>query len=343
MSVQSYIAAMPKVELHVHLEGATRPETLLHLAERNHVSLQAADLAGLRTWFTFRSFPHFIDIYKKISECIRTADDIELLTHEFLAGQHAQNIVHTEFTYTPYTHYTQKGLAFEAQIAAINRSRAWAEAELGITSGIIIDIDRAVRADEGLITADWAISGMRDGVIALGLGGPEVGHPPEKHAAAFARAHAAGLTCILHAGETEGAASIWSALSVGGSARIGHGVRCLEDASLVQTLRERQIPLEVCPTSNVCLGVAASLAEHPLRRLMAEGLYVTINSDDPPMFNTTLTDEFLRCADVYEWSADVIDGLTYAAAGAARLSPAEKQALWGRVDSALMALRDVHL
>lgn len=304
MALDDFVRAMPKVELHVHLEGATQPTTLLELAKRNHVTLPADTMEGIQRWYTFTDFAHFVDIYVKISECMRTPDDIELLAREFLAGQAAQNIRHTEATYTPYTHYKQKGLPFEEQLAAINRARAWAETELGVTMGLVIDISRDVMPEKGLITAEWAIEHLGNGVIALGLGGPEIGNPPEKQATAFERATAAGVPSVPHAGEHDGPASIWGALRTLNPVRIGHGVRCLEDPALVDELRARQIPLEVCPTSNLCLGVFPSLEQHALPRLLDEGLYVTINSDDPPMFNTTLTDEYLAIAHTFGYDAD---------------------------------------
>lgn len=299
MSLSDFIRAMPKVELHVHLEGAIQPVTVLALARRHGLTLPAADLAGLRAWYTFTDFPTFIETYLAVSRCVRTPDDIELIAREFLAGQAAQNVRYAEATYTAFTHYATKGLAFADQLAALNRARVWGEAELGVRLGLVIDIPRVISADDGLLVADWAIGAHGQGVVALGLGGPEVGNPPERYQAAFDRALAAGLPRVPHAGETEGPASIWGALRTLHADRLGHGVRCLEDPALVAELRDRQIPLEVSPTSNVCLHVVPSLAEHMLPRLLAERLYVTINSDDPPMFNTTLTDEYLAVAQAF--------------------------------------------
>lgn len=327
MDIDSFIAAMPKVELHVHLEGAVQPQTLLKLARKNNIPLPASSVEELAHWYTFTDFPHFVDIYIRISECIQTPDDLELVTREFLEGQAAQNILYTEATYTAYTHYHQKGIPFAEQLAAINRARRWAEEALGVRMNLIVDIAREVTPEQGMITADWVIGAHGDGVIALGLGGYEVGNPPEKFAAAFTRARRAGVPCVLHAGETEGPASIWGALEAGYSQRIGHGVRCLEDKRLVRHLYERQMLLEVCPTSNVCLGVAPSLAGHMLPQLLEAGLKVTINSDDPPMFNTTLTDEFRRCAAAFGWGRDMLERLTLNAAAGALLPPAEKAAL----------------
>ncbi len=309
MSVESFIRAMPKVELHVHLEGSTKPDTLLTLARRNQIDLPYDTEEGVRRWYQFTDFPHFIEIYRTLCECIATPDDIEFLTREFLKGQAAQNIRYSEVTYTAYTHYLQYQLSFDEQLAAINRARVWAEAELGVSMGIVLDFARDISSEEGEINAEWAIRGMGNGVVAFGLGGPEVGHPPEKFQAAFAKTQAAGLPGIPHAGEVVGPESIWGALRFLHADRIGHGVRCLEDPELVLELRERQIPLEVCPTSNVCLKVFSEFVSHPLPRLLEEGLYITINSDDPPMFNTTLTDEYLKIANTFGFDAKTIQQL----------------------------------
>jgi adenosine deaminase len=311
MQLDAFIRRMPKVELHVHLEGSIQPETLLLLAKRNNVSLPATTVEGLREWYKFTDFGHFIEIYIAISSCICSAEDIELIAREFLRGQTAQNILHSEVTFTPFTHYSlNRHIPFEEQFAALSRARDWASTELGVSVGWVLDISRNVRPlEHGLTVAEWAIRGKDNGVIALGLGGPEAGHPPELFVAAFEKALAAGLASVPHAGEVAGAESVWGALRSLKAQRIGHGVRCLEDAVLLAELRERQIPLEVCPTSNVCLGVAPSIAEHPLPRLLAEGLYVTINSDDPPMFNTTLTDEYLKITEVFGLELETIEQL----------------------------------
>ena len=168
---------------------------------------------------------------------------------------------------------------------------------------------------------------MGDGVVALGLGGAEAGYSAIKFKAVFVRARAAGLARTPHAGETVGPESIWSALRELDATRIGHGVRCLEDPTLVEHLRARQIPLEVCPSSNVCLGVAPSMGAHPLPQLLDAGLYVTINSDDPPMFNTTLTDEYLAVARAFSFSANTIEQFVLNAVRATLLPPGEKARL----------------
>ena len=343
MSLQSYVRAMPKVELHVHLEGSIRPETLLSLAKRNGVPLPADTVEGLQAWYTFTDFPHFIEVYLAASKCIRTPDDIEQITREFLIGQSKQSIVHSEVTYTPYRHYLNNGVDFPEQLVAINRARQWAKTQLGVTMTLTLDYPRELDPEGCLLTADWAINGMNDGVSALGLGGPEVDNPPEKFGAAFDRAHGAGLACVPHAGETEGPGSIWGALQTLHAARIGHGVRCLEDPALVEELRGHQTPLEVCPTSNVCLKVFDDLSDHTLPHLLEQGLFVTVNSDDPPMFNTTLTDEYIAVAETFDLEVGALEDLVVNAVRASFLPETEKNQLENRFKLEMSELRQEHL
>lgn len=326
MSLDNFIRLMPKVELHVHLEGSIRPATLLALAERNQVDLPADTVQGLEAWYQFTDFDHFIEVYFAICNCLRTPDDFELITAEFLRGQEEQNIRYSEVIFTPFTHHEH--VSFDDQLAAINRARAWAAEELEVTMSLAPDISRNVRPIAGsMLVANWAVQNRDRGIIGLGLGGPEVGHPPELFQEAFDLAYEAGLPSLPHAGETEGPASIRGALNALHALRIGHGVRCLEDPDLVRELRERQIPLEVCPSSNICLGVFPSLEEHPLPRLLDEGLYVTINSDDPPMFNTTLTDEYLRISETFGFDLEQIKSLVLNGVRAAMLPDRERRLL----------------
>ncbi|MBI5300664.1 MAG: adenosine deaminase [Chloroflexi bacterium] len=343
MSLESYIRAMPKVELHVHLEGAIRPATLLKLAKRHRVSLPAQDVAGLHRWYTFVDFPHFVEVYTIIATCLRVSDDIELVACEFLQGQAAQNIRHSEVTYTALTQFRRNGISFRDQLEAINRARRWAERELGVTMSLVLDIPREVSANDGLLVADWAISAMSDGVVAFGLGGLETGNPPAKFRDVFDRARVAGLASVPHAGEISGPESIWGALRDLHAQRIGHGVRCVEDPALVAHLRETQVPLEVCPTSNVCLNVVPSFAEHPFPRLIAQGLYVTLNSDDPPMFNTTLTDEYLKVAQYFHFDADQLERLSLNALRASLLPANQRAAMDASFKQEFARLRAEHL
>ncbi|MCJ7739128.1 MAG: adenosine deaminase [Anaerolineae bacterium] len=338
MTLTDFIDQMPKAELHVHLEGSIRPETLLTLARRHDIALPATSVEGIRDWYRFTDFPHFVEIYMQISECLRTPDDIELIAREFLTGQAAQNIRYSEVTYTPYTHYWQKHTPFADQLAALSSARRWGEETLGARMNLVLDIPRQMPTEAGDLTVEWALGAQGDGVVALGLGGYEVGYPPQLFAAAFARATEAGLPCVPHAGETEGPASIWSALGTANAVRIGHGVRCLEDPALVAELRDRQIPLEVCPTSNVCLGVVPDIAAHPLPRLIEEGLIITIGSDDPPLFNTTLTAEYHTIAKTFGYGTRDIEHLVMNGVNASLLGEEEKAELATAVQAEFAAM-----
>ena len=327
MDLKTYTEKMPKVELHVHLEGSTQPETLLALAKKNHYPLPAEDLEGVKRWFNFADFNHFIEIYLTFSRCLRTVEDIEWIARQFLTGQAEQNILYTEFTYTAFAQYYESKISFEDQLTALNNARTWASSTLGVESGIVIDIPRIISPAEGERVARWAVSGMGRGVVALGLGGPEVGNPPEKYASAFKIARDAGLPSVPHAGETMGPESIWGALNDLNAVRIGHGVRCLEDMSLVKELRDRQIPLEVCPTSNVCLKVVRNMESHPLPKLLKAGLLVTINSDDPPMFNTNLTNEYMQIAKTFGYGQTELKQFVFNAVDASLLGVEDKENL----------------
>ena len=193
--------------------------------------------------------------------------------------------------------------------------------------GMIVDIPREIPAEDADVVGDWVIEGFGNGIIALGLGGPEVGHPPENYQRIFDRVRSKGIPCILHAGETAGPESVWSALKVASSFRIGHGVRSIEDPKLIEHLRDRQIPLDVCPTSNLCLKVYPSYAEHCLPELIRSGIYVTLNSDDPPMFNTSLTNEFQIGVREWGWDKTLIRKLVFNAVDASLLPAAERAAM----------------
>ena len=338
MTLTEFIQHMPKAELHVHLEGSVQPATLLHLAAKNRVTLPAHTVDDLRKWYEFTDFPHFIQVYLKLSACIQTAEDIEYIAREFVQNQAAQNILYSEVTYTAYTHFAQKGIPFDEQMTALNRARAWGIEQLGVTMNFIVDIARTVSPEEGLELARWVTGDADYHIVALGLGGTEVGHPPEKFITAFEWAANAGMPAVPHAGETVGPASIWGAIEALHAVRIGHGVRCLEDVALVDELRRCQIPLEVCPSSNVALKIFPDIEHHPLPQLLREGLYVTINSDDPPLFNTTLTDEYVRAADAFGWDAPQHKQLVMNAVQASLLPPAEKAALHARFSAEFGAL-----
>jgi adenosine deaminase len=320
---QETLKSVPKVEIHVHLEGSIQPETLLKLAKRHGIALPASNVQELSEWFKFRDFPHFAEIYTTASTCLKTPEDLELVAEEFARSQLSQNIIYTEATYTADTIFEQSGIPFDEQIVAL---RTGFDKVAGTRVNLIIDIVRQIPTERGERTAQWCIEGMKHGVVAIGLSGFE-GESVKPHAESFQVAKAAGLKCSAHAGETKGPEVIREALEIALADRIGHGVRCVEDASLVAELRDKQIHLEVNPTSNICIGIFPSLAEHTLPRMLDEGLSVSINSDDPPYFNTSLTDELLRCSQEFDLNLDILYTLQANAARNAFLPEDDRQQL----------------
>lgn len=305
-----WVAQMPKAELHIHLEGTIGPATLLELAARHGrlASLPSHDAAGLEAWLAFTSFPDFVAKYMMISDLLRTPDDFRLIVENCGRDMVRQNILYRELTVTPYTHthLQRKGLTFDDLFAGLEAGRRAVREQHGREMGWVFDIPR--NASFGRIplsadgnpydprpaqqTLDYALRGIDGGVVGFGLGGYEIGAPPEPFAHAFASAKIAGLISVPHAGETVGPRSIWGAVEVLAADRIGHGVRAIEDPVLLAMLRDRQIPLEVNITSNICLHVYRRAAEHPFPHLDRMGLLLTIGSDDPPLFGTDLNREY---------------------------------------------------
>jgi aminodeoxyfutalosine deaminase len=268
----------------------------------------------MQRWFTFRNFNHFVEIYFAISGCLKTAEDYELIAYEFGANMARQHVRYAEVTFSASTHCFSLGVPFDTFFPGLNRGRLRAQAEFGVEMRWIFDIvrdipDEALNRKRAEYTVAVALEGMNDGVVALGLGGAEAGHPPEQFASWFEKARERGLHSIPHAGETVGPASVWGAVQTLGAERIGHGVRSIEDATLIAYLKEHGIPLEVCPTSNICLGVYAAISNHPFRRLHATGIPVTVNSDDPPLFNTTLNHEVGLLFDAFHFDINTVNDI----------------------------------
>lgn len=321
-----WIRQLPKVELHVHIEGSIRPETVLRLAEKNGIALPASDVEGLKHWYEFRDFAHFVEVYVKVTECVRTVEDLEFVLCEFIRGQAEQNIVYTEGTYTASTVETRCGIPFPEQLAALQRARAWGNQELGVDIQFVLDIVRGDSPERAMQVMRWVADSLGQGVCALGIAGFE-SRGTVIYREVFAEARRLGIPVTAHAGETEGAWSVAETLDITGAKRIGHGVRSIEDPNLMRRLRDEEVVLEVCPTSNVCLGVVPLLSQHPLPVLMEAGIAVTVNSDDPPMFGTTLTDEWIRCAETFRWDEATILKLNETAIEAAFLSDEAKRSI----------------
>jgi len=306
MNPHEFARRLPKVELHVHLEGSIRPATLLQLAQRNGVRLPAQDEEGLRDFYRFRDFAHFIEVYVAITGCLRTPDDYRLIAYEFGSDCARQNIRYAEVTFTIATNTKYNGLRWQVILEGLNAGRAQARAEFGVDWGWVFDISRDDPGTQDRVI-EIALAARDEGVVALGLGGSEAEFPSELFERTFARARQASLPRVPHTGEHAGPEDVWEALRLLYADRLGHGVRCVEDAALVEYLHERQVPLEVCPTSNVCLGVYPDYAMHPLRRLWDAGLLVTVNSDDPALFGTDLSHEYEVLVDHFSFSADELE------------------------------------
>lgn len=288
-AVDELIAALPKVELHVHLEGSMPPALLLELARKHEVPALPDSLADARAWMTFRDFAHFITVYEASVQTLRDEDDFARLVEQTAAALAAQNVRYAEVIVSPHIHLV-RGVAAGAVFTGIERGRLAAQREHGIELRWIADFPGHWGEQSGEVTLDTVLSADLDSVIGFNVGGIEVERDP--FAALFARARAAGLHSVPHAGETHGPDRIWSAVRQLGAERIGHGIRCLDDPELVAHLRAVQLPLNVCPTSNRRTGAVAAGRPHPLPAMLEAGLLVTLNSDDPPMFATTRTDEY---------------------------------------------------
>jgi len=290
--------SMPKAELHVHLEGSTRFETVFDLAEKNKVQLPFTSIFLLRRACSFESFRDFSKIYDIIVSSIRHPEDLGRLVSEFAERMVADNIVYSEVTWTPQLHVTDE-YPFEVWLEAVNAARRVVEKRYSVVLRWILDILRD-RPSSRMDVVDWmgAKSTGESGIVGLGLGGTEEEYPPNLFIDVFHLARSKGINIVPHAGEHKGClsgpSSIWSAINELDADRIGHGNRAIEDPELVKVLVKRKIPLELCPTSNIELGLYKNMKAHPLHDLFVAGCIVTINTDDPEIFGTTLTDEYVH-------------------------------------------------
>lgn len=331
--LDTLIDALPKAELHVHLEGSMAPELALRLAARHGIQLPGADegVEGLRRAYRFTKFLDFLKIYVALSSTLQQAEDFAEAVFAVAEGLAQQRVRWAEMTFTPMTHVS-RGVDPDAMMAGLAEGRQRARAELGVELRWVFDVVRSLpeQADQ---TLELALRGREDGVIALGVGGPE--GPPwtvAPLASMFARAKSEGFKSVPHAGEQHGCESLRETLDLLAPDRIGHGVRCLDDPEMVAELVDRALPLEVCPSSNAALGVVASLAEHPLPKLIEAGLAVSLGSDDPPLFGTTLVEEYRRCARAFAWGPDQVVAIARAAVEHSFMGEDRKRALLDEQD-----------
>jgi len=338
MNLHTFARRMPKVELHVHLEGAIRPSTLLQLAARNGVQLPAQDVAELRDFYRFRDFSHFIEVYVTITGCLRTPEDYALIAYEFGSDCARQNIRYAEVTFTVATNVQLTGLPWQAILEGLNAGRDKACQEFGVDWRWVLDISRNHPETQDEVF-EIALAARNQGVVALGLGGSEAEFPAGLFERAFTRAREVGLPRVPHAGETSGPESIWTALRSLHADRLGHGVRCIEDPELVAFLKEHQVPLELCPTSNVRLGIYRDYPAHPLRQLWDQGLWVTVGSDDPPLFGTDLNGEYAVLVDHFGFGAGDLEQVSLNGLRASFLPPAKQAQLEAEFHAEFARLR----
>ncbi|MGI8680074.1 MAG: adenosine deaminase [Jatrophihabitans sp.] len=328
----AYIAGLPKAELHVHHVGSASPRIVAELAARHAGDTPVpADAELLGDYFSFTDFAHFITVYLSIVDLIRDAEDVWTLTYEVARDLAAQHVRYAELTLTPYSS-ARRGIAAEAFCEAVEDARRRAGTDFGLGLAWCFDIPGEAGLPAADATLDIATTLRPDGLVSFGLGGPEIGVPRAQFAPHFRAAIAEGLHSVPHAGESTGPDTIWDALEHLGAERIGHGISAVADPRLMRYLADRGIPLEICPTSNVCTKSVPSLAEHPLPALVAAGVPVSINSDDPPMFATTLTHEYEVAAELLQLGPAGITDLARSAVRASFLDDAGTKLLLAEID-----------
>jgi aminodeoxyfutalosine deaminase len=281
----------PKIELHVHLEGTVRAGTLLVIARRNGVTLPADSVAGLAALYEFRDFAHFLDVWLLTTGALRTGRDFRQVVVDYAAEAASHGAVYLEGIFTP-AEAAGRGVDWDEVFAGYCDGAQQAAEQHGVRVRLTPDIPRGRPLEAAELTARYAVRYRDRGVVGLGLGGPEAEYPPELYARAFAIAREGGLGSVPHAGEAAGPASIRGALEGLGADRIRHGIRAVDDPALVAELAGRGVVLDVCPISNLRTGVVASLAEHPLPRLVAAGVACSVSTDDPAMFGTDLSADY---------------------------------------------------
>ncbi len=287
----SFLQHMPKAELHMHLEGSIEPEMMMTIGRRNGIALPFADENAARAAYQFKDLQSFLDIYYRSAEVLQTQQDFYDITWAYLERCKAQHVIHTEPFFDPQTH-TDRGIAFETVINGIRQALHDGRERLGISSRLIMCFLRHLSADEAMQTLEQALP-FKDDIIAVGLDSSESGYPPSLFQKVFERALEEGFITVAHAGEEGPPEYIHQALELLHVSRIDHGVRCIEDADLVKRLVREQIPLTVCPLSNIKLRVFDRMADHNVLTLLEAGLKITVNSDDPAYFGGYILENFV--------------------------------------------------
>jgi aminodeoxyfutalosine deaminase len=329
-----FIAGLPKAELHVHQVGSASPRIVAELAARHPESPvpKTPELVG--DYFRFSDFAHFVTVYLSVVDLVRTPEDVRMLTYEIAREMAGQQIRYAELTCSPYTSVLA-GVPAPAYCEAIEDARHAAGRDFGIVLQWCFDIPGEFGIPAAQETLSIATEMAPDGLVSFGLGGPEIGVPRPQFKEFFDRARAAGLRSVPHAGETTGPQTIWDALVELGAERIGHGTSATSDLRLLEHLASAGIPLEVCPTSNIATGAVAELSEHPIIQMHGAGVTVTVNSDDPPMFNTTLNHEYEVAAELLRLDAAGVAELARTAVRASFAGDELKTDLLAEIDDYL--------
>ncbi|HEX7164644.1 MAG TPA: adenosine deaminase [Trebonia sp.] len=330
--LDAFISALPKVELHVHLIGSASAETVLSLARRHPGAGVPTTEEGLRDFYVFSDFPHFLDVYRVVSRLLRAPEDIAELVRGIGRDLVGQNVRYVELQVAPYP-FQGLGMPDAAISEALSIGARDVLTRYGVRIGYIIDFPGHDAGKDAWPALRLALDNPPEGLIGFGIGGDELRRAPYTDVIrdVFGAAHAAGLHSVPHAGETTGAETVWEAVNFLHAERIGHGIRSLEDPALVDYLTERRLPVDVSPTSNVCTRCVPSIGEHPLRDMIEAGLFVTLNSDDPPMFGTSLSNEYLVAGRDLGFSPAELAGLAANGVRASFLGEPEKEALLAEI------------
>lgn len=336
--LDDFIVRMPKVELHLHLEGSISPRALLAIAQRNDVEIPARDEAGVAQLFKYRNFSEFLSVFMALARALRYGQDFEQIAYELGEQLHGQQVRYAEIMLSPAL-YHRRGIDLSEVVQGTAAGLARAERDFGVRSRLAFDFGRQFGVDLAWQILDVAIQHMRYGVVAWSIGGDELNFPPEPYAEVFAAARRAGLHTMAHAGEVVGAQSVWGAVDVLGVERLGHGIRSIDDPKLLAHLRERRVVLDICPTSNVRTGAVSAIERHPLRKLFDAGVLISINSDDPIFFATTMVDEYRLAAQAFGFEINELTDVMLGSVRATFLPVDEKEALVAQFEREIRSLR----
>jgi adenosine deaminase len=329
-SIESFIRGLPKAELHLHIEGTLEPEMVFALAHKHGVLLPYPSVQALRDAYNFNDLQSFLDIYYAGAAVLRDESDFHALTWAYLCKAHDQGVVHAEIFFDPQTH-TVRGVPIDAVIGGIRRALVDGERAFGITHRLILCFLRHLSVADAMQTLEEALP-HAEAISAVGLDSAESGNPPAKFASVFARARREGFLTVAHAGEEGPPEYIREALDVLGVSRIDHGVRCEEDSALIERLVREQVPLTVCPLSNVMLKVFERMQDHNLKRLLHRGLCVTVNSDDPAYFGGYVAENYLAVYRALDLSRAELVQLARNSIRASFLSAADEGIWMRRID-----------